>query len=127
MCSEVLSHLVFQAESNRSITAIPFGRGSHNINHLLFTDDSLLFCQANSLKWSRLIHLLEKYEATSGQLLNKDKTSIYFSANTHREVRKNILQISWVRAIGTFEKYHGLPTIVGANKAESFHNLLDKV
>lgn len=71
--------------------------------------------------------MLEKYEVASGQFLNKDKTSIYFSANIPKEVRSNVLQIASVRATSTFEKYVDLPTIVGANKAKSFHNLLDKL
>lgn len=52
------------------------------LNHLFFADDNLLFCKANSLEWSRFIHLLESYEKALGQLLSKDKTSIFFSKNT---------------------------------------------
>ncbi|XP_042990763.1 uncharacterized protein LOC122317788 [Carya illinoinensis] len=65
-----------------------------NINHLFFADDNLLFYKANPLEWNRLIHLLEVYENASGQRLNKDKNSIYFSKNTNQEVKGIIVQIA---------------------------------
>lgn len=69
---------------------------------------SLLFCKVNSLKWSKMVHLLALNESASGQLLNKDKISIYFSPNTPRDIRSNIIKISGVKATGSFEKYLGL-------------------
>ena len=36
------------------------------VSHLLFADDSLLFCQATMEERQRLLQLLEQYEATSG-------------------------------------------------------------
>ena len=47
MCAERLSSLLQRAEANRWITGLPITRGGILINHLLFADDSLLFCKAN--------------------------------------------------------------------------------
>lgn len=53
--------------------SVPIGRGQIMINHLLFVDDSLLFCKANSLDWCMLQNILEQYERACGQTRNKDK------------------------------------------------------
>lgn len=96
------------------------------INHLFFANGSLIFCKANSLEWSRLVHLLDMYEKSSRQALNKEKTSIFFSFNTPKDVQHNIIQIIGIKAIGTFEKYLGLQAFLGKNKSKSFQVLLDK-
>lgn len=44
------------------------------ISHLLFADDTFIFLQ-----------LLNAYYAASGQKVNLQKSSVYFSANTHSE------------------------------------------
>lgn len=53
--------------------------------------------------------------------------SINFSLNTPQEISLNITQITGVKATGTFEKYLGLPTILGRKIAKALHSLLDKV
>lgn len=73
-----------------------------------------------------MLHLLECYEKTSGQLLNKDKTCIFFSKNTPNEVKENITQITGVWATSSLDKYLGLPTIIGRSKLKAFWSLLDK-
>jgi hypothetical protein len=56
---------------------------------------------------------LEEYEIASGKKLNKDKTSIFFSHNTSPEKREEITKLSSLNATNCYEKYLGLPTMVG--------------
>lgn len=51
------------------------------LSHLFFADDSLLFCRANIMEWGSIQQLLKVYENASGQKINKEKTSIFFSRN----------------------------------------------
>ncbi|XP_042939340.1 uncharacterized protein LOC122274360 [Carya illinoinensis] len=127
LCVEVLSCLLLKAEREGSISSVPVGRGPVKVNHLFFADDSLIFCKANSLEWSRVMRILTQYELASGQKLNKEKSSIYFSKNTPSENKSTILKIAGVNATDSFEKYLGLPTMVGRTKIASFHNLIDRV
>lgn len=71
-----------KAEVVGGISCAPFGRGLFRMNHLLFAEDNLLFCKANSLELSKLINILEVYEISPGQMPNNDKTFIFFSCNT---------------------------------------------
>lgn len=73
-----------------------------------------------------MIYILEKYEKASRQVLSKEKTSIFFSKNTHLEVNHNFTTIVGVRAIGSFEKYLGFLAIVGKAKTRSFQALINR-
>jgi hypothetical protein len=51
LCAEGLSSLLQRAAANNWITGVPITRGGIRVNHLLFADDSLLFCKANVFEW----------------------------------------------------------------------------
>ncbi|XP_042962496.1 uncharacterized protein LOC122296768 [Carya illinoinensis] len=126
MCAEALSSLLNQAEHSKVITPVHVGRGPITVNHLFFADDSLLFCQANPKEVSSLLDILSVYERASGQVLNRDKSSVFFSKNTKRDTRVQIQQLVGVRSTGSFEKYLGLPVCVGRKKVAAFCSLVDR-
>ena len=39
LCAEVLSHLMTQVMTNRSLTGMKISNNAHAVNHLLFADD----------------------------------------------------------------------------------------
>ncbi|XP_042974832.1 uncharacterized protein LOC122306468 [Carya illinoinensis] len=127
ICAEALSNLLTQAESKGKISSIPMGRGPTKINHLFFADDSMIFCKASTLEWRRMLGMLTTYEQASGQLLNKEKSAIYFSRNTTSECRANITRIAGVTPTASFGKYLGLPAMVGRTKVACFHGLIDRM
>lgn len=61
--------------------------------HLFFANDSIVFCRATVEEGRRIFKVLEDYEAESGQKLNKEKTSLFFSKNTKREVQDQVKYI----------------------------------
>jgi hypothetical protein len=77
-CVEELSALLSSAESARRIIGVPMAMGGVKISHLLFVDDSIIFCRANFEEWCNMHQLLNLYENASGQKLNSNKTSIFF-------------------------------------------------
>ena len=85
------------------------------------------FAKTNSIEWSNLYYLLESYEVASGQRLNKEKTSIFFSTNTREETMEIITSIARMRGTTSYEKYLGLPALIGRSRAHSFKSILDKV
>jgi hypothetical protein len=115
------------AEQERRLTGLPITRGGTRINHLFFADDSLLFCRANVLEWNRIQEVLEVYEQASGQKLNRDKTSIFFSKNTKREVKEILLSAVGVHVTTRFEKYLGLLTLIGRSRISSFSSIKGRI
>jgi hypothetical protein len=65
------------------------------------------------VEWRRLTKILERYKEVSSQKLNKDRTSIFFSRNTSPEKREEISRLSGLSATQCYEKYLGLPTMMG--------------
>jgi hypothetical protein len=119
--------MLSKAESKGIITGVPTSKRRPRLSHLFFTDDSLLFCKANSVEWQRLTKLLEDYEVAYGQKLNKEKTSIFFSWNTRVEKKEEITRLSGLQATQCFEKHLGLPAMVGREKYKAFQSIKDRV
>ena len=63
----------------------------------------------------------------SGQELNRDKTSLFFSKSTPSEMQRRIMGALGVNELKQYEEYLGLPALVGRNKRASFDQLKQKV
>ena len=97
------------------------------MSHLLFANDSLLFCQATEEEGQRLLQLLEQYEAASGQAINRQKTTLFFSKNTKQEIKESLKQLFGARIMTECERYLGLPMATGKSKVNTFKNLQEKI
>ncbi|KAK8700211.1 hypothetical protein V6N13_018612 [Hibiscus sabdariffa] len=64
--------------------------------------------------------LLNYYGNCSGQLINYDKSSIFFSGNVLEYNKADVYHILEVFEVDSPERYLGLPTIVGRNKRGAF-------
>lgn len=91
LCAEGLSALLYKAEEEGRITGLPIARDGTKINHFFFADDSLLFYRATILERANIQGILDRYEKASGQKLNREKTSIFFSRNTKEETKQFIM------------------------------------
>jgi hypothetical protein len=97
------------------------------INHLLFADDSLIFMKANEQSAQRLNEILRIYGECSGQCVNKEKSSIYFSPNSSEGMRHVLKQILGITVEAFSERYLGLPTAVGRITSGTFDHLGERI
>lgn len=95
--------------------------------HLVFEDDSLLFCKANSQECQQLVEILHLYEAVSGKKINTDKFSIFFSANMEEEKRNETLNILGPMQDSRHSKYLSLPSIIGRSRNDVFVEIKERV
>ena len=93
------------------------------LTHLLFVDDSLLFCKANNQDCQKVLEILSSYERVLGQKLNRDKTSLFFSKSTAFDMQNYIMTEFGVFEVKHYEDYLGLPALVGRNKRAHFDKL----
>jgi hypothetical protein len=121
LCAETLSSLIRNSERVGGITGVPISRGGTWIHHLFFADDSLLFWKANLREWRHIEEILELYELASGQKINREKTSIFFSKNTTSEAKEEILSVAEADHVQHFERYLGLPALIGRSRVSSFN------
>ena len=68
-----------------------------------------------------------KYERASGQKINSDKTTLFFSNNTSNDTKDEIKNLLGVAEIKEYERYLGLPTVVGRKKKASLNFIKDRV
>ncbi|XP_035543621.1 uncharacterized protein LOC118347698 [Juglans regia] len=113
ICAEGLSNILNFYEKQKLTRGVQVTRGGSSINHLLFADDCILFGRAKLEEWHRIQEVLKNYEKASGQFLNKEKTSLFFSSNTREGDRRVIVDAGNSIACGSYEKYLGLPTLAG--------------
>ena len=97
------------------------------ISHLLFADDSLLFCRARVEDVSKILKILGKYKRASGQKLNANKTTIFFGGNVTNSTKLQVQSLLGVSEIKEYEKYLGLLAVVGRHKKASFNYIKDLV
>jgi hypothetical protein len=71
--------------------------------------------------------LVNLYEHASGQQLNAAKTSVFFSRNTRNDFRDWVSSTVGLLAVQGFEKYLGLPAMVGRSKTRTFASLVGRV
>jgi len=85
LCSEGFTGLIMEAARNKKLSGISICRGSPRITHLLFVDDSILYCKASGMESRELVNIVQKYEEASGQKINTDKSFVFFSQDTMKE------------------------------------------
>ena len=78
-CVEGLNALLNKAVDNGEIRGLSLCRQGPKITYLFFVDDCLLFCRANRTECQKIQQLLDWYEVASGQLVNMNKTTLFFS------------------------------------------------
>jgi hypothetical protein len=127
LCAEGLHSLIKKAESNGDMQGVSLCRGGPKITHLFFADDSLLFTKATTTACEKILSILRQYEEASGQQVNRDKTTIFFSKATPFASQSAIKDLLNVPIIRQYERYLGLPSLIGRNRAESFTQIKERV
>ena len=116
-----------KASLSRKIQEISISWGNPKLTHLFFADGSVLFCRASLHDCNSIIQILERYERASGQQINQEKTTLFFSASTNAIIQEEIKDALHLPAINQYESYLGLPSLVGRSKYASFAKLKEPV
>uniref|UniRef100_A0A803NNR0 RNase H type-1 domain-containing protein n=1 Tax=Cannabis sativa TaxID=3483 RepID=A0A803NNR0_CANSA len=102
-------------------------RQAEPISHLLFADDSLLFCYADESSCLSIKRVLGIYHRASGQALNADKSIMSFSPNTTLAAQVFFHRTLSMPIMECHEKYLGLPAYSGRDKQQMFSDVKEKV
>ncbi|CAL1392116.1 unnamed protein product [Linum trigynum] len=127
LCAEGLSALINKSGKEKKIHGLKICNRAPVVSHLLFADDCIIFARATVEESKKLKEVHEDYEKESGQMVNLDKSEIYFSKNTLNNRRQEICQVLKIKERDKLAKYLGLPTMVGRSKKSVFSNLRDRV
>ena len=90
LCTEGFHGLQRKAKILGDIKGVSICRNGPKLTHLLFADDSLVFCRAKENECQKLLEILATYERASSQQINKEKTTLFFSKSTSQDVQEVI-------------------------------------
>ena len=98
-----------------------------SITHMLFADDSYLYCKAEEEQVNSLIQLLQVFEGASGQKVNLEKSVVFFSSNTRVEKKVQLCELLDMEEASEDCTYLGLPNMMKRSKVATFGFLKDRV
>nr|XP_027086592.1 uncharacterized protein LOC113708329 [Coffea arabica] len=124
--SDGLTNLIQKATRERKITGMKICRGGPAITHLFFADDAIIFSKADPEEALTLMNILKQYERGSGQMLNLDKSSVFFSKNISQQQQREVC-----RHLGNIQRVHqgkylGLPMVITRSKRQVFSFIKEK-
>lgn len=87
ICMEGLSAIIKSYERRDLIRGICVARGAPKVSHLLFADDSYIYCQATREEAVQVMEILAIFEQASGQKINISKSNVFFSRNVKQDTK----------------------------------------
>lgn len=90
-------------------------------------DDLFIFYKATSESDDQVLYMLNIFEKASGQQINIEKFSIFFSNNTQSGVKQELFQRLGFHEAGDCNLYSGLPYIIGRSKSVVFDFLKERL
>lgn len=127
ICTEGFSALLKKYESQGLLGGVRVARGAPRIFHMLFADDSYIFCKADTVEARRVCELLSTFEGASGQKINVQKSSAFFSKNVSIDSRRDICEVLNFQEADDNSQYLGLPNFIGRKKSAMLGYLKERV
>ncbi|CAN1125969.1 LINE-1 reverse transcriptase homolog [Linum perenne] len=127
LCIDRLSHLINSVVQENRWKPIKIGRNGPLLSHLFFADDLILFGEATELQGDVVMDCLQTFCSASGQLVSHEKSVVFFSPNSNRELCRNIstnLAIPMTRDLG---RYLGVPVLHGRITRNTYQPILDRL
>ena len=128
MGMEVLSIMLRRAAAGGFISGCNFRNGNGNIlsiSHLLFADDTIIFCEAKEDQLLYLSYILLWFEASSGLKINLDKSEVISVGNV---VNLNVLAAELGCRMGHIPStYLGLPLRASHKSKAMWDNIEERV
>jgi hypothetical protein len=90
LCAEGLSCMLKNTRPLFLSKGVRVGIHALWVSHLLFVDDCLLFTQASERGGQRLREIFHSYQQGSSQMVNMEKSAIFFSANCDDQMKQEM-------------------------------------
>ena len=89
-CAEGLNAIFRKATMEGKIKGFSLYRNERKLTYLFFANDCLIFYRYTLEECHKIQSLLYFYEVASGQMINKEKTMLFFSRNTDAQTQDAI-------------------------------------
>ncbi|KAI3463155.1 hypothetical protein Pfo_019818 [Paulownia fortunei] len=102
-------------------------KGGLNISHLAYADDVIIFTNSSRMGLRKIIELLRKYAAASGQIINKEKSSFIVSTKCSNLIIQRLQYATGFNFKHLPITYLGGPLFKGNKKCSLFQDLISKM
>ncbi|KAL0331145.1 UNVERIFIED_CONTAM: hypothetical protein Sangu_1660000 [Sesamum angustifolium] len=113
------------AEQEGRLQGVSVCRATPPTSHLLFSDDTLIFCRTSLGSTQAILDVLEVYRLASGQEINFFKSLVAFSRNTRANLCSRIVTDLSIRRENKMELYLGLSSKVSRSKKTLLSTIRD--
>lgn len=127
IAEEVLSRSLTKAFQCGLIEWYASPRHCPNISHLLFADDTIIFCNGNLISIRNLLKILQDYERASGQSINTGKSGFFIHSRNNNSTARKIQDVTGFVKHSFPHKYLGFPLIKGRCKKIHYTGILHNI
>lgn len=100
---------------------------SPKINHLAYAHDTIIFLSSDATSLQLVIEVLYAYEAASGQLINKSKSTLYMHHSASEAVVDKVQRIIGIGRQEFPFTYLGCPMFYTRRKMDHYRDLMSKI
>lgn len=119
--------VVVRADERGLIHGVRIAPTAPSVSTLCFADDTLIFCRTAKPDANALKSLLKTYAKASGQVINFEKSSMFFNPGVSPSTKNQIASILRVQVVEKHDKYLGMLAVVGKLKKQIFSVLRDRI
>ncbi|CAN1193312.1 hypothetical protein LINPERHAP2_LOCUS41979 [Linum perenne] len=122
-----MSHLINEAVHGGSWAPVTLAPNSPPISHLFYVDDLILFSSASLEHATIIADCLDRFCEASGQAISRDKSSIFCSKNTSRQVASSIFQRLGIPLTQDLGKYLVVSVLHGRTTQATYQSIIDRM
>lgn len=122
-----MSHIINKDVEEGRWKGIRVSQGSPSISHLFFADDMVLFSEASLEQIEVIKNCLDLFCNISGQKVNYEKSSIFFSTGVDENTAVAITKKSCIPRTENLGRYLGVPSMHGRMKNRLFSPIIERV
>ncbi|XP_060183095.1 uncharacterized protein LOC132613053 [Lycium barbarum] len=127
LSTEVLTRNINALHQIHQFKGYGFPKWSPKVNHLAYADDMIIFSSADVFSLQLVMEILKKYEKTSAQKINKEKSAVYMHKNVPGDVSITVEIVTGIGRKYFPFTYLGCPIYHSRRKKDFFTNILMKI
>ncbi|XP_060959111.1 uncharacterized protein LOC133030391 [Cannabis sativa] len=127
IAADVLSRLIAGRKAEGRLEGFKLSREGPAVTHLMFADDLILFGRASLKEAKEFVKCLEDYCSWSGQAVNYQKSTVFFSKGVLVRCATDIADLLNMKRMKKDASYLGLPLFRSLNRSKDMRFLVDRV
>lgn len=127
LCMERLSQLITRECEVKRWKPLRLRRTGPPLSHLFFTDDLILFFEANIEQMRDIKGIMSSFCRVSGHRINLSKSKMFCSKNVHHSRAMELSRELGVGLTGDLGKYLGVPILNSRQQKSTYFPIVQKV